>query len=194
MTVLFTLQNDNSIIMDIVSWTIPFLLGLFSSFIIDKLRKNLENKRNKKFIKMYLKDSILIDLPELESTYKTIRDRINDDFDEPIVLPVFEGFNANVLNGIKPVDHFQIFKEKYTILNEIISIIEYLSSNLPIQLNKEYYNEINEHLKEKEKIGNIEHIKECDFCNDKKNKAVSILDLRIQETNELKKKILELIE
>lgn len=193
MKILCTLQIDSSLIITLISWTVPFLLGLFSSFIIDKLRKNQENKRNKIFIKMYLKDSILDDLPKLESSYEIIKNKINDYSDGPIKIPIFEGFNTNVLNGIEPVDYFEIFKEKYIVLNEIISTIDFLSNNLPIKINRDYYKDINKHLKEIEKTGDLNHIKECDYCNDRKKYIVDILDLRISETRELKNKIQELI-
>ncbi len=194
MKILCSFQIDSSLITNVISWTVPFLLGLFSSLIIDKLRKKQENKRNKKFIKMYLKDSILDDLPELESSYEIIKNKINNHSDKPITLPIFEGFNTNVLKGIEPVEYFEIFKEKYIILNDIISIIDFLSNNLPLKLNRDYYKDINVHLKEIKKTGDLNHIKECDFCNDRKKYIVDVLDLRIFETKELKNKIQKLIE
>ena len=190
---LCVLENDNSWIIDLVKLIVPFLLGLFSSLLIDKLRDYHKNKRIKKFVNHYLKESILNDLPKLIESYELINNKIENYSDDPITIPIFEGFDTNVLNGIEPVVYYEIFKEKYTVVNEIISIIDFLSKNLPLKLNKDYYSEINGHLKEVNKVGDLNHIQNCDYCKSRKEYILGVLDLRISETHKLKKKILKLI-
>ena len=190
---LYILENNNSWLIDLAKLIIPFLLGLFSSFIIDKLRSYNKNKKIKKFIEHYLKESILYDLPKISESYEKIKSKIANYSHEPITIPVFEGFDTNVLNAIEPVKYYEIFEEKYTLLNEIISIIDYLRNNLPLKLNKDYYSEINEHLKDVNKVGDLTHTQNCDYCKGRKEYIMAILDLRISETNKLKDKIMELI-
>jgi len=78
-------------------------------------------------------------------------------------------------------------------LNETISIIDFLSKNLPLKLNKDYYSEINGHLKEVNKVGDLNHIQNCDYCKIRKEYILGVLELRISETDKLKNKILKLI-
>ncbi|MCK5823612.1 MAG: hypothetical protein KAG95_06385 [Bacteroidales bacterium] len=95
--------------------------------------------------------------------------------------------------GIEPVEYYDIFKEKYTLLNEIISMIEFLSKNLPSQISIEFYDYINNHLKEKRLTGDVEHIKTCIACNDKQQDTLRIIELRIKEISLLKEKIEKII-
>ncbi len=177
---------------NIIGLVITFLLGLFASLLIDKLRSYQKNKRNKKFIKLYLKNSILPNLPELDKGYKEIKSQIQNYESRIFKSPAFEDFNTKVLDGIKPVDYYEIFKEKYTLLNEIISMIEYLSHNLPVKINGEFYEFINNHLIEKNVEGDVEHVKNCNTCIGRQSLVKSILEMRIEEVKLLKTKIEEL--
>ena len=141
---------------------------------------------------MYLKESILSELPELQKAYENVKSRINNYSDESLKISVFESFNTNVLNGITPVEYYEIFNKKYTILNEIITTIEFLSNNLPIKINSKYYDYINSHLREKEKIGDLEHEKTCPVCISHRKIINGVIDLRIGELNKLKSKILKI--
>ncbi len=176
-------------ITDLFSWIIPFFLGLFSSMIIDKFNESKKRKQNKIFIKSYLKNTILAELPEIELAFQNVKISVENYSNEYLKLPVFEGFNSNVLKGIEPVEYFEIFKERYTILNKIISTIDFLSNNLPIKISNDYYDKINDHLKEKNKIGDLEHEKDCEFCIDAKKRTVTIIEFRLNELQELKGKI-----
>jgi len=178
--------------MNIINWTVPFLLGLLSSFIIDFIRNKINRRRKKKFIKMYLTKTILPEIPELEKAYKSIRERINNFSEELLKIPVFESFNSNVFNGITPTEYYEVFCEDFTILNEIITTIEFISENLPIKIDQRYYDYINNHLIEKGKIGDTEHEKTCPNCIGHRNLINGIIDLRIDELNKLKNKILKL--
>ena len=59
------LIQHESVFIEIAKLAIPFLLGLFASFFIDKVRSILTNRKNRKFVKFYLKNSILKNLPPL---------------------------------------------------------------------------------------------------------------------------------
>ncbi|WP_220762441.1 hypothetical protein [Flavobacterium sp. UMI-01] len=185
---LFSAQGS-SIIIDVFSFMVPFFLGLFSSMITDNIKESKKKKRNKVFIKSYLRNTILAELPKIELAFQDIKFSIENYSDEYFKLPVFEGFNSNVLKGIEPVEYFDTFKKKYTILNEIISTIDFLSSNLPMKINDDYYDKINDHLKEQNKIGDLEHEKSCNFCIDVKNRTLAIIEIRLNEIQELNKKI-----
>jgi hypothetical protein len=185
-------MNETENLINIINWTIPFLLGLLSSFIIDLIRNRIKRRRQKKFIKIYLTKTILPEIPELEKAYESIRERINNFSNNHLKIPVFESFNSNVLNGITPTDYYEVFKEDYTTLNEIITTLEFISENLPIEIDQNYYDYINSHLREKNKIGDTEHEKTCPACSSHRNLINGIIDLRIDELNKLKHKILKL--
>ncbi len=178
--------------MNIINWIVPFLLGLFSSFIIDFIRNKIKRRRKKKFVKIYLKKTILTEIPKLEKAYKSIRERINNSSNSHLKIPVFESFNSNVLNGIAPIEYYEIFGEDYTTLNEVITTTEFISENLPIKIDQRYYDYINSHLIEKNKIGDTEHEKTCPACVSHRNLINGIIDLRIDELNKLKYKIFKL--
>jgi hypothetical protein len=179
--------------MNIINWTVPFLSGLLSSFIIDFIRNKIKSKRKKKFVEIYLTKTILPEIPELEKAYKSIRERINNFSDIHLRIPVFESFNSKVLNGISPTEYYEIFGENYTTLNEVITTTEFISENLPLKINQKYYDYINSHLIERNKIGDTEHEKTCQACIGHRNLINGTIDLRIDELNKLKQKILKLI-
>jgi len=193
MTLIHLSAEEKSLILEIITFIIPFLLGLFASMFIDILRSYKKISRNKKFIKLYLKDVILEVLPKLESAYTLVKKKTNQYELSFFSLPAFENFNTNVLNGIKPVDYYEIFKDKYVILDEIITMIKYISEKLPAEMHKDYYEFINNHLIEEDKKGDIEHVKTCDICIIRKSGFVSTIDSRIDEINQLKQLIEQLI-
>lgn len=187
-----TMITDNSIT-KILGWIIPFLLGLSSSFIIDKIRYHYKKRKIKNFILAYLEKNMLVELPKLKNEYAKLRDYINDYSQVRYKIHVFEGFNEKVLKGITSVEYYEIFKDEFILLNEIISMIEFLSSNLPYEIMNDYFYYINNHLKEKKLIGDKKHVIECLACKDKKDKTLFVLDFRIEETEKLLKKIKEFI-
>ena len=189
MTILCAIITNKSLLTELISWTVPFLLGLFASLLIDKLRSFQKKKRNKKFIQLYLKNTILPELNELETGYLIINDRINRFERNFFTLPAYESFNTNVLNGIEPVEYYEIFKEKYVLLNEIITMIDYLSENLPGKINNNFYNYIDKHLEAINKTGDIDHVKGCKDCITRQSDVIRVLDLRIEEIKSLKIKI-----
>jgi len=174
---------------DIIKVLGPFILGLFASVIIDLRRDYKRNKRSKKFILNYLKSTILPELPKVELDYQNVKMNIENYSNEKIKVQVFETFNSNILKAIEPVEYYAIFKEKYTLLNEIISTIEFLSQNLPLKISNEFYDILNKHLKEKNKIGDLEHEKGCGYCLDNRLRIISIIDFRLNEINEVRDKI-----
>ena len=168
---------------------LPFLIGLFSSVIIDKIRETINNRKIKSFINMYLEKTILPELPEIEKITIKIKNKIKNHSSDKIILPAFESFNSNVLMGINNVQYYKVFKEKYVLINEIISMIDFLSKNMSTKINDNYYDYINQHLREKNKIGDLEHVKSCFVCIDKKDDTIKILHSRIKEIKLLKEKI-----
>jgi len=166
------LTSETKNLMDIINWTVPFLLGLLSSFLIDFIKNKINRRRKKKFIKVHLTKTILPAIPELEKAYKSIRERINNFSSSHLEIPVFESFNSKVLNGIAPTEYYEIFGEDHTTLNEVITITEFISENLPIKIDHRYYDHINSHLKEKNKIGDSEHVKTCSVCVSNRNLMV----------------------
>ncbi len=185
-------MNINNTVDIALNWVLPFLLGLFSSVLLDYLRNTIEENKNKKFIKFYLSNSIFKEIPELKKSYKKVRTRINDFSKGHLEIPVFEGFNANVLNGIEPSKYYGMFGKKYVVLNEIITAIEYLSENLPIQVDRRYFGYINDHLISKDKVGDLDHEKTCPNCISHRNLINEVIDLRIRELNKLHEKIIDL--
>ena len=175
-----------------LNWVLPFLLGLFSSVLIDFLRNTIANRKNKKFIKFYLSNTILKEIPELKNSYEKVRTRINNFSKAHLELPVFEGFNANVLNGIQPPKYYEMFGEKFVVLNEIMTTIAYISENLPIQVDRRYFEYINDHLVSKDKVGDLEHEKTCHACISHRNLINGVIDLRIKELNELQEKLIQI--
>lgn len=181
--------KDENLLFETLKLVLPFLLGLFSSTITDKIRETINNRKIKRFISMYLKNTILPELPELEEITLRIKNKITNYTEEKFMLPAFESFNCNVLNGIDSVQYYKIFKEKYILLNEIISMIDFLSNHLPSEINQNFYHYINEHLREKKKIGDLEHAKDCPVCIDKQKETLMILESRLNEIRLLKNKI-----
>lgn len=178
----------------LIGWIIPFLLGLFSSFFIDLIRNSIKNLKNREFIKFYLKNSIYKNLPKLELDYETIKKKIETyQSDGKNTISAHEDFNTNVLEGISSVDYYSAFKKKFVLLNEIISSIRLLSQNLPADINNDFYQFLDSHLKEKGKVGDMNHVLTCYACNHQQEATIELLTNRIRETVLLRKKIEELI-
>lgn len=187
-------ESNEAIISLILKWTIPFFLGLSSTFIIDWIRNIKKQKKTKEFILIYLEETILSDLPEIEKTGNLLSGKIKKLSNEKFLQPAFESFNANVLNAIQPVEYYKIFGAKYIQLNEIITMIEYISNNLRSKISNDFYSIVNAHLKDKGLIGDLNHLENCSFCQLKKQEALVLIEARLNEVQVLRKKINELIE
>jgi len=186
--------SNESIYVKIIGWSVPFILGLFASLIIDIMRNRIRNKKNKTFVKIYLRDSVQKNVLVLKSDYETIKKKIETyASDGKSTISAHEDFNTNVLEGISSVEYYSSFKGQFVLLNEIISMIGFLSQNLPSVINNEFYHFLDTHLKEKNKVGDKEHVKDCETCKQQKVATLAILENRIKETDLLKQKIEELI-
>ena len=147
-----------------------------------------------KFLKFYLQDSILQNLPKLKSDYIDIRNKIETyDRNGKSTISAHEDFNTNVLRGITSVQYYEALHDKFVLLNEIISMIEFISHDLPCEINNDFYGFLDSHLKEKNKIGDMEHVITCEACKQKQNSSLAILTRRIIEVGILKDKIEKLI-
>ncbi|QOD61279.1 hypothetical protein H9I45_02185 [Polaribacter haliotis] len=189
MILFFEIVNESNLTLELSKLILPFIIGLFSSVIIDKIRESIGNRKVKSFILMYLEKTILPELPEIEKITLNVKNKIQNYSSEKIMLPAFESFNSNVLRGIDNVQYYKVFKKEYVLLNEIISMIDFLCKNMPTKINDNYYDYINQHLREKNKIGDLLHVKNCYVCVDKKEDTIRILDSRIKEIKILKEKI-----
>ena len=188
------LIQPESVYIKIAGWTIPFLLGLFASFFIDKVRSIMTNRKNRKFIRFYLKNSILKNLPKLKTDFTDIRNKIETyNRNSKSTISAHEDFNTNVLKGITSIQYYAAFNDKFILLNEIISMIEFISQDLPSEVNNDFYSFLDSHLKEKNKIGDMEHVKTCEACREKKDSTLAILTSRINEVDILIGKIEKLI-
>lgn len=186
----FIIEVLNSLeLSHIIGFVVPFILGLFASFIVDVVRRKISNHRKKKFIIHYLKDTVLPTSSDLEETYRKLEDVIGNNTSSPERISVFETFNSKVLNSLQGAEYFDIFQEDYKNLNEIISMVEFLESNLPNAITTSYYSDINQHLKEKNKAGDIEHIAGCAFCRQRKKNVLKVLEFRVEECQRLQEKI-----
>ena len=163
MKIICTLTEKN-LTADIIGWTVPFLLGLFASFLIDIFRKSIKNKRNRNFVKLYLKNTILPVLIELEKGYRVVKDEVEIHRIGFFKTPAFENFNTNVLKAITPLDYYEIFKKNYILFNEIETMIHYLSLNLPMKINNNYWKHLDDHLILNNIPGDHKHFEKCEVC------------------------------
>ncbi|MFC2176484.1 hypothetical protein ACFLR1_05910 [Bacteroidota bacterium] len=172
---------------------VSFILGLFASFFVDEVRRKISNRRKKKFILRYLNDTILTTSLDLEEMYRKLAEIIKNQPPTSERILAFEMFNAKVLNSIEGADYYDIFKKDYANLNEIISIVEFLSSNLPDDIEKSYYSDINQHLKDKNLVGDFEHLVDCEYCKQQTANALKVLEFRVEECQNLQRKIHSLL-
>lgn len=179
------------------SWVIPFVLGLASIFIVDSIRRFNKRKRDKDFVVDYLLCSILEKVNILKGTYLYVISNINALGLGKSTIEAFEDFNSNVLKGISYTDYYHIFnkkqKHKFTLLVEIIAIIDYLNLNLPGKINNDFFATINNHLNETNNRGNKPHAFECEFCNSEKKSTIDFINGQIHSVDILEQKIMEFI-
>lgn len=180
------IDKNNSEYIDLLKFIIPFLLGLFSSLVIDEIRKGIRRKKNKKFIVFYFKEHFLPSLPNLIIDYDIVKDKIaNSSQRNNTKISAYEGFHTQVLNAIKPQEYYKSFKRKYIEIAEIISMIDFINEFLPANLYAEYWNIINNHLKEKGIVGDKEHVLNCPFCQQQRDVYYSIIENRKAEIKTL---------
>lgn len=111
--------SNESLSVKILELTVPFILGLFASFIVDKLRNKIRNKKNRAFVKAYLRDSVLRNVLALKSDYETIKQKIETyASDGKSIILAHEDFNTKVLDGISSVEYYSAFKERFVLMNE----------------------------------------------------------------------------
>lgn len=188
------IKTDDTYLIKLLEFSIPFVLGLFASLLIDNIRNYIKDKKNRKFIKFYLENSILKNLPQLKSNYEIVKTKIETyNSHETSTMLAHEDFNTKVLESISSSEYYSAFKEKFILVNEITSMTTFLSQHLPSQINNEYMNYIDTHLKEQNKVGDIKHIKTCGTCLQEREAVIRILKSRIKETELLAQKIKELI-
>jgi hypothetical protein len=188
------IKTEDSYLIKLLEFSIPFILGLFASLLIDTLRNYIKNNKNRKFIKFYLENSILKNLPQLKSNYEFVKTKIETyDSHETTTILAHEDFNTKVLDSLSSPEYYSAFKERFILINEITSMITFLSQHLPSQINNDYMNYIDSHLKEENKVGDIDHVKNCGTCLQEREAVINILKNRIKEIEILTQKIKEVI-
>lgn len=163
-----------------------FSLGLISVLLADWIKTRKRKKILKKFIYNYLVNTILLELPKMNNSYTVIKRRVEN----PTIINIdkisaHELFNCFVFDAVKPDEYFTVFKTKYFELNKIIAIIKFMSINMPITVYKQHFDFINQHLKDIDKIGDIEHVYTCNTCIDKKNVTLGTIECLKEDINEL---------
>lgn len=184
---------SHSEIIKTFSWIAPFVLGLLSSLFIDFLRFSIRKRKLKKFIIKYLEYDIKPTLPKLVESYKKIEVHIQSDATESIEYLCFVSFNNHVLNSLSSSDYYDIFKEKFILMNSITSVITFISNHLPGDIFEDYYSFINNHIRELNLTNHVSHINECLICKQRKEIIIGNIELRIKEIERLDNEITQLI-
>lgn len=176
-----------------LNWIIPFIVGVVTALLLDQIRRKRRNRKLKNFTLFYLEDSILPSIPELRIEFQKINEQIQSIVSEKTIIKDFETLSIESLITGKNTEYFDIFGKDISIFNDIKSTLKFLITNLPFALIESYFQSINEHLKEKNKIGDINHIKTCHYCIDKRHFIELTVKQRFNELDGLEKKIMELL-
>ena len=172
---------------------IPFLLGMIASVIVHFFIKLIDLCIRRKFIKNYLKDMIIKDIPNIINSYNDIKEHINIYNQGFIKYETYGDFNTNILNTITPSDYYLMFYKKYIDLNKIISSISHLSKRLPSKMSDDYYTFLNNHLKTIKNENYGHHEKTCEMCIQKRKLINDRIDLAIDECKSLELNIRKII-
>jgi hypothetical protein len=177
-----------------LNWIIPFLLGLFSVLIIESLKRRHKNRKIKNFTIKILKDQIKPSLPLLKEEYNKVKNHISNVKNETFTVKVFEHLNIDIFEVVDNVDYYSIFKEDFVTFSESKAILAFLITHLPHVLSNAYFLAVDNHLKENGDVGNIEHVRTCAFCKQKRERLSDDIDLRIKEIETLESMIDKLID
>lgn len=190
----FNVTLDYYVFVRLLDWILPFMIGLATPFIIDFFRNKLLRRQKKELVIDFLKKIILEAIPVIIIDANSLKQMLISNSRERISIHACESFNTMVLDSVHQTDYYLIFKkEKYNIFVDIYSMIKFFESNMPIMAHRDYINKVELHLKDINKIGDIDHVNECITCKNSKEDTLRILDFRIKELNALKTKIEELI-
>ena len=176
-----------------LNWIIPFLLGILSALLLDFIRTYRKRRKLKSLTLNFLKNNVMPDIKELAEEYKKVKVIIQNIVSERTSIKAFEGLSIENLQAAETTEYYNIFGKNYFLFNEIKSTLKFLIENLPFPLIQDYYNIVNEHLKEKNKVGDLEHVKTCLFCKDERLSVEHSVDLRLEEIEKLKDKIGKLL-
>lgn len=172
---------------------VAFILGICGALLIWILKSRIERSQVKKFTNHYLTKSVIQQCDDLKKDYQTVIDYITEYKKGHLTLMAFESFNTDNLTATVPQNYYLIYKENFEIYNDIKNMIGYISSDLPFHIKRQYFDLINSHLKEKNKIGDVEHSKTCRYCIDKREIAIKQAEMRMQEVERLKELINSLV-
>lgn len=176
-------------IMKTLNWIIPFILGLISALLLDLVRKYFKKREIRHFTRTFLDKELKPSLPELIEEYIKVKSHINSLNKGHIAIKVFENISIDSLEIAGKSEYFSIYKDKFQTFSAIKAVLTFITSNLPHHLSANYYSTVDSHLKEKNAAGDIEHVKTCKFCIDKRELLSKNIDSRISEIKRLKDNI-----
>lgn len=182
-------MSNSNLILQFFLWITILLIGIFIYPLIERQKRLRKGSRFKMFVLNYLENYVLLDITRLEANYNILKKDIESDLEDSTIIPYFNGFNFNLFNTMDANEYFEIFKNDYIILNDIVNIMESLNQFLPYQIKTEFNNFVKTHTINNKSIGFNNHIKSCSICLEKRENILSVLELKILETQDLKQKI-----
>ncbi len=175
-----------------LSYLIPFILGMFSSLIVSSISNRKSKKDNKKFIINYLSQFENL-YPELINEYLFIKNNVLNNNLELIEIKLFEGFNTNILESLSFQDYFKIFKNKAANIYSIFNLVRSMEEYLPYKIYDEYMSTITLEIKDIEITDIDKYLSESNECALAKEKILKIITIKLSEIEELKNKINDVI-
>lgn len=178
---------------------ISFVLGLISSFIVQWWNDRNKRIRIKGAIELHLKEIILEECEQLRKDYERIIIAIQTRNRHDLAFKAFERFDAEIYKANNPSDYYKIYgtqkKGKFEKLVSIYAIISFLKENLPFNLYTGYTSEVNTHMSEALERGENKfvHFETCNRCDIIRNNHKATAELRLNEIDNLKKLINELL-
>jgi len=178
---------------------LSFILGLIGNLTIQWWVDRKRLKRIEGALKLHLTDIILKDCEVLRREYERIIVAVQQHTSYYLTLKVFETFDNEIYKANNPSDYYKIYgikdARKFEKLVSIYSIISFLKENLPHKIHSDYITKIDLHLDKNLKDGESreEHFKKCNNCDAIRLDCKSTCQMRMNEIDELKKLIGELL-
>ncbi|KAB2867593.1 MAG: hypothetical protein F9K37_12150 [Bacteroidales bacterium] len=174
---------------------VPFLFGMGASWMLFLGQHHYKLIKKKRFALDYLKNSILTQIPKIQTSLQSAMDAILNNKGDAYKALAYEEFSIYPLSSISPSEYYQIFKQKeFALFHEIYSMIDFLQNNLPNSIINYYFENVNQHLLDVGMVGDKEHIKNCSSCHQLKGKGRKAVYAKKQEFQMLENKINELID
>lgn len=173
---------------------VPFLFGMGASWMLFLGQHHYKLKKKKRFALDYLKNSISQQIPKIQTSLLSAKDAIIGETGVAYTALAYEEFSIYPLSSISPSEYHQIFKKKFVLFHEIYSMIDFLQNNLPNSIIRYYFENVNQHLVDVEKVGDKVHVKNCGRCRQLKDQSLNAISTKQQDFQMLENKINELID